>query len=115
MAGTAKCPVCGARIDSGLIPTAGNTPFACSRCRTQLEVAASDPLPILAVSAVLSVGFSFGLGLRGVALFLTMAVATAIFYWVGWFLRSFVAIPKLEKSQSAGKLLHAARRIHSSR
>ena len=110
-----RCPVCGASIDAGLIPTARNVSFPCSRCRTQLEVAAADAVPILAVSAMLAVGFSVLLGVRGYALVLTIVAAAAAFYGLGMLAQNVVAVPKLRKSRSNVKLLHVARRIHSSR
>jgi hypothetical protein len=97
------------------IPAFRNTPFQCSRCRAQLEVAASDPSPILAISVALSIGFGFVLGLHGFALILILMGATAMFYWVGKLVQDFVATPRLEKSRSGAKPLRLAKRIQSSR
>jgi hypothetical protein len=110
-----RCPVCGANIQPGAIPSVRNNWFACSRCRAQLTVAASDPRPVLAVSVALSAGFCLALGVRGYVLILAIVAATMIFYGLGQFLRSFVAAPKLQRSGSEDKVLHLAKRIHSSR
>ena len=55
------------------------------------------------------------LGLRGFVLVLTIVGATVIFYWLGQLPRNFLASPKLERSRAGDKLLHLAKRIHSSR
>jgi uncharacterized paraquat-inducible protein A len=70
-----RCPACGAALQPEAIPAARDASFQCSRCRTELEVTAPDPVPVLAVSVMLSVGFSFLLGLRGFALILTISCA----------------------------------------
>jgi len=109
------CPVCGAVIKSACIPADRYTPFPCLHCRTQLEVMAFNPVPILAASVLLSLGLCVVLGIRGFAIILVAVIVTAIFYCVGQILRRFLAAPKLEKSRSAGNLLHLGKRIHSSR
>jgi uncharacterized paraquat-inducible protein A len=110
----AKCPVCGISINSGLIPTVPNASFSCSRCRTQLELASSDPVPVLAVSACCSIILSFSLGFRGLVLIVTTVGATAVIYWFMQVLKDFLFVPKLERSR-AGLKLHASKRIHSTR
>ena len=110
-----RCPVCGENIQPESIPDVHNASFTCPRCRTQLEVTTSDPVPMLAISVALSVMFSFLLGVRGFAFFGVTVVVAAIFYWVGKLLRSFLAAPKLERSRSRNKLLHLGKRIPSAR
>ncbi len=80
-----------------------------------MEVAATDQVRMMVVSVVLSLGLCVALGLRGFALILAIVVATAAFYWLGQFLRSVIATPKLGKSRTGDKQLPLARRIHSSR
>ncbi len=109
-----RCPVCGVVIAPCLIPSDSGVSFPCTRCRTPLELVASDPLPILAASVALSVVVCFTLELQGLTLVVTAIVATAVFYWLGKFLRSLLATPKLQRSASRGKLLHVAKSVHSS-
>ena len=54
-----RCPVRGAVIAPTLIPSDSGVSFPCTRCRTQLEMAACDLLPALAASVVLSAGPCF--------------------------------------------------------
>ena len=89
-----RCPHCGAPISTSLIPAAHHW-FYCPRCRSELEVAPSDPLPILLVSLVLAIGVCFVLGLRGFALLAGIGVATATMFYGGEFISSFVMPPKL--------------------
>ena len=105
-----RCPVCGTSIRPELVPTARDASFPCSRCRTQLEVTAPDPLPILAVSVLLSLGLCLFLELRGLGLVLTAILTTAVFYLSGSLLRSLLAVPKLKQSQSKQAVLHPAKR-----
>jgi hypothetical protein len=62
-----------------------------------LKVAAPDHLPIILVSAVLSVGIGFSLGVRGMALVLTIAVLTVGVLAIGELARGILANPKLER------------------
>ena len=107
-----RCPVCGTFLQPELIPAIRNPSFTCSRCRTQLEVAASDPVPIFAASVMLSVASCVLMALRGFVLIAAILVVTAMLYWVGKLVWGFLAAPKLKRSQSGGKLLHLAKRIH---
>lgn len=109
-----RCPVCGVALQPGIIPADCKVPFVCSRCRAQLELAASDPVPALAVSACCSIILSFSLGFRGLVLIVAMVGATAAFYWFVRLLKGFLFVPKLERSR-AGLKLHAFKRIHSTR
>ena len=109
-----RCPVCGIVIAPSLIPSDCGVSFACTRCRTQLELAACDPLPVLAASVALSIGLCFVLELEGFALVVMAIGATALFYWLGKLLRSMIATPKLQRSQSRATMLHVPKHAHSS-
>jgi hypothetical protein len=110
-----RCPVCGANIRPESVPPVRNSSFQCSRCRTQLDVAASDPIPGIAVSAFLAIGLCFALGMRGFVLIFAIVGVTALIYWLLQFVRSCVAAPKLQRSQSGDKLPHLSKRIYSAR
>jgi hypothetical protein len=110
-----RCPVCGTVLQPESIPAVRNTSFQCPRCRTQLEVTASDPVPIFAASVMLSVASCVLMALRGFVLIAAILVVTAMLYWLGKLVRSFLAAPKLERSRSGDRLLHLAKRVHSSR
>ena len=115
MAGSStRCPVCGIVISPSLIPSDCGVSFPCTRCRTQLELVARDPLPVLAASVALSIGLCFTLELQGFALLMMAIGATALFYWLGKLLRSMLATPKLQRSQSRAKMLHVPKHAHSS-
>ncbi len=107
------CPVCGVVIAPCLIPSDGGVSFPCTRCRSQVELVACDPVPVLAASVALSVGLCLTLELQGLAFAGTAIGLTALFYWLGKTLRSMLATPKLQKSQSRGKMLHVPKSVHS--
>jgi hypothetical protein len=102
-----RCPVCGAVSSRGIIPADCKVPFACSRCRTKLELTASDSIPILAVSACCSIVLSSSPGFHGLVLIVATVGATSIIYWLMQILKGFHIVPKWEKSR-AGLKLHAS-------
>ena len=108
------CPVCGA-TQAKMI----NTWFACSRCRTQLEVKAFFSLPVLATSILLSFFLTVELGLQGLHFILAIVGATAMFNWLGQSVGNLVAAPKLKvrpnaQSSSSPKNVRSAHRIDRS-
>ena len=98
------CPVCGVTLPPGLIPALRKASFPCSRCRTELEVTASDPLPFFAVSLVFAFSLCVVLGMRGFVLILATIGVAAAFYLVGRLVRSVAATPKLKRRDSSSKL-----------
>jgi hypothetical protein len=98
----------------GVIPALRDTSFQCFRCRTSLQVAASDPIPILAASVVFTFGLCVALGLRGFVFTAAIVGTTGILYWLGKLVRSLIANPTLEKAKSSDTLLASAKRIHPS-
>ncbi len=67
-----RCQVCGVVIEPCLIPSDRGVSFPCTRCRTQLELVARDPVPILAASVALY-------GAKGAA---AMKMGTGLLCWL---------------------------------
>lgn len=89
-----RCPHCGATISASLIPASHNS-FHCPRCRSELEVAPPDPLPILLGESRADDRDLLRAGLARVSFVAGIVVATAILYLLDGFVRTLIATPKL--------------------
>jgi hypothetical protein len=105
------CPVCGTVIRPGLIPARRDASFSCFRCRVRLEVVASRSWPIVAFSIGFSILFCFALGLGRQTLTPAILTSGLMFYCLGEFLRSVLAVPKLIRTQHKEKLLPQAKTV----
>ena len=98
-----RCPVCGA-TQSGKTSAGHNGSFACSRCRTVLEVTTAQPsqsLTVLSASIVVSLSLSIAMGLQGPSFALALVGAAAAFNWLGQSMRQLVAAPVLRVRPNA--------------
>ena len=116
--GDCPCPVCG-DVQAKMISAGRNPSFACSRCRTELEVTAFFSLPVLATSILLSLFLTGELGLQGLGFVLAIVGATAAFNWLGQSMGNIVAAPKLKvrpkaRCSNLPKNVRSAHRIDQS-
>ena len=117
MAGSViKCPVCGSNIAAGpIILTPPEATLVCSCCRQALVLVRASRLPVLIVSAFLSLFLCAVLELRGGVLVMTALAVGTVFYWIARMLRAFLAAPKLKRIDSETKPLDLKKGPHSSR
>ena len=98
-----RCPVCSA-IQSPKTSGVRNGSFACSRCRTVLEVAtsrSSRSLTVLWSSIVISLSLSIAMGLQEPSFAFSVVGATAAFNWLGQSIRKLGAAPELRVQPTA--------------
>jgi hypothetical protein len=98
--GDCRCTVCGA-IQAGKTSAARNRLFACSRCHTGLQVIASPSIAVISASILISLTLSVAMGLRGPSFTLGVAVATAVFNWLGQSVGKLLVAPKLRVRPNA--------------
>lgn len=89
-----QCPVCGAAIHPSQIPCVSGAVCQCSRCRTNLELTASDPLPSTVIALAMATLAGFAFGLHGFVLVIAIAAFGVIARVITQFVWTILAVPK---------------------